>query len=299
VRSCGPAPAQPRVSRYRLLGSRRARTPFYRPPVLPPPSSVETLIVVAITSLRTWHRRLSAVVGVQLLLWTLSGLIFTWMPMDELKSKDQLAPRPSPTLPALSELTSPSQAVAALTATDRLDRLGRSDEDAVAPDQLATNEVALVYRRGRWVWELRSFEGRPLLVDASTGDRMPAVDQDEALRLATARFLPEHTSATVTAVEGPTFEFRGELPAWRVGFDDDEHRAVYVDGLTGELLTVRSDAWRRFDFFWMLHIMDYDERQDFNTPWLQIFAGLGVLTSATGLGLGLLMLRLRKRTRAG
>ena len=251
--------------------------------------------MAAITSLRTWHRRLSAVVGVQLLLWTISGLIFTWMPMDELKSKDQLAPEPSPTLPALSELTSPSQAVAALTAFDPLDPLDRNDEDAAAPDQLAANEVALVFRRGRWVWELRSDEARPVLVDASTGVRLPDVGRDEALSLAEARFLPKHTSATVTAVEGPTYEFRGELPAWRVGFDDDEHRAVYVDGLTGELLTVRSDAWRRFDFFWMLHIMDYDERQDFNTPWLQIFAGLGVLTSATGLGLGVLMLRQRMK----
>lgn len=248
--------------------------------------------MAAITSLRTWHRRLSAVVGVQLLLWTVSGLIFTWMPMDELKSKDQLAPEPSPSLPALSELTSPNQAVAALAHKQR----APGAADVATPAQLATNEVALVFRRDRWVWELRSDEGRPVLVDASTGEPLPAVNRDEALRLAEARFLPEHTSATVAAVEGPTFEFRGELPAWRIGFDDDEHRAVYVDGLTGELLTVRSDAWRRFDFFWMLHIMDYDERQDFNTPWLQIFAGLGVITSATGLGLGLLMLRLRAKT---
>ncbi|MFT7464051.1 MAG: hypothetical protein ACI9EF_002400, partial [Pseudohongiellaceae bacterium] len=168
---------------------------------------------------------------------------------------------------------------------------------ASSADDHELSEVALAFRRGRWVWELRTEEGRPELVDASTGDLLPAVDQDEALRLAEARFLPEHTSATVSAVEGPTFEFRGELPAWRVSFDDSEHRAVYIDGLTGELLTVRSDAWRRFDFFWMLHIMDYDERQDFNTPWLQIFAALGVLTAATGLGLGVLMLRLRIKAR--
>ena len=33
----------------------------------------------------------------------------------------------------------------------------------------------------------------------------------------------------------------------------------------------------------MLHIMDFDERDDFNTPLLQIAAALGVLLALSGL----------------
>ena len=34
---------------------------------------------------------------------------------------------------------------------------------------------------------------------------------------------------------------------------------------------------------WMLHIMDFDERDDFNTPLLQISALLGLILALTGL----------------
>ena len=41
--------------------------------------------------------------------------------------------------------------------------------------------------------------------------------------------------------------------------------------------------WRVFDFVWMLHIMDYDERDDFNHPLLLITAGTALLFVFTGL----------------
>ena len=37
---------------------------------------------------RRWHRRLSVVIGVQLLLWTLSGLIFALLPIEEVRGED-------------------------------------------------------------------------------------------------------------------------------------------------------------------------------------------------------------------
>ena len=57
----------------------------------------------------------------------------------------------------------------------------------------------------------------------------------------------------------------------------------------------RNDDWRFFDFFWMLHIMDYKERENFNNPLLitvSIFALFTVLA-----GLLLLVLRLQRLVR--
>ena len=42
--------------------------------------------------------------------------------------------------------------------------------------------------------------------------------------------------------------------------------SYYVSGTTGEVLERRNDTWRWWDFFWMLHNMDYSERTSFNHP---------------------------------
>lgn len=38
------------------------------------------------------------------------------------------------------------------------------------------------------------------------------------------------------------------------------------------------DRWRVFDFLWMLHIIDFDSRDDFNHPLLQIASALETST---------------------
>jgi hypothetical protein len=57
-----------------------------------------------------------------------------------------------------------------------------------------------------------------------------------------------------------------ELPIWRVDFRDSRNSSYYVSGTTGELIERRNDTWRWWDFFWMLHNMDYAQRTSFNHP---------------------------------
>jgi hypothetical protein len=235
--------------------------------------------LAAITTVRTWHRRLSWIVGLQLLLWTVSGLIFTWEPIEVIHGDPSIAPPAKAGMPLLAGLVSAERAVAA------------------APD-VDPAGLALVHRRNTWVWELRPADVRsPTLVDATTGAVLDPINADEAEAIARARFLFEYETTTVSAVVEAQGEFKGALPAWRVDFDNHGNHTFYVDGITGQITKVRSDVWRRFDFFWMLHIMDYNERTDFNTPWLKIMASLGVLTSFTGLWLGVLVFRKRRSTR--
>lgn len=77
-----------------------------------------------------------------------------------------------------------------------------------------------------------------------------------------------------------TLEVRAHAgPFWRVDFDDDDGTTVYLSDQTGEVLVHRNDTWRLFDIFWMLHIMDYTGRSDFNNP-LVVMAGIGGLWMA-------------------
>ena len=57
-----------------------------------------------------------------------------------------------------------------------------------------------------------------------------------------------------------------ELPIWQVDFRDEKNSSYYVSGTIGESLERRNDSWRCWDFFWMLHNMDYAERTSFNHP---------------------------------
>ena len=58
---------------------------------------------------------------------------------------------------------------------------------------------------------------------------------------------------------------------------------LYFDAETGQLLTRRTRLWRVYDFMWMLHIMDYQGREDFNHPLVQIAAGLGLSVAISGI----------------
>ncbi len=81
-------------------------------------------------------------------------------------------------------------------------------------------------------------------------------------------------------------EFRGgRIPVYQVILDHPKRPHNYVCPLTGEVLKRRNNLRRIFDFFWMLHIMDYGAREDFNHWLLTGTSVLAIMTSASGLAL--------------
>jgi uncharacterized iron-regulated membrane protein len=95
----------------------------------------------------------------------------------------------------------------------------------------------------------------------------------------------------------PDAEIRGrDLPLWKVGFSVPESLNLYIEPWTGELVARRTARWRVFDFLWMLHIMDFEARDDFNTPLLQIAAFLGLVIALSGLALWAVTTRLWRRS---
>jgi hypothetical protein len=67
--------------------------------------------------------------------------------------------------------------------------------------------------------------------------------------------------------------------AWTaVTFDDTRHSTAYVATETGALQKMRNTPWRRFDFLWMLHTMDYQGRDNIGNWVLRVFSVFGLLT---------------------
>jgi Na(+)-translocating NADH:ubiquinone oxidoreductase F subunit len=79
---------------------------------------------------------------------------------------------------------------------------------------------------------------------------------------------------------------------WRVDFSDADETSVYVSSVSGAVLEHRNSTWRLFDIFWMLHIMDYSERTNFNNPLLVSSAVGGLWMALTGVWLLLTSFRM-------
>lgn len=156
---------------------------------------------------------------------------------------------------------------------------------------------AVTYRMwlGRPVAEVVSAKGT-YLVDATTGASVPSPTAHQAEAVARAAWRGNsRPKATVERIERASPEYRGSLPAWRVAFADPDATRVFVAADTGRIAAVRTGTWRLYDFFWGLHIMDWKNHENFNTPWLLAFA-IGGLALWTG-GAVLLYMRWPRRRR--
>ena len=233
------------------------------------------------------HRWVGLVVGLQLLAWSIGGFMFSILDIDNVHGDFEQRIEPPPAVRADRVVITPAGAISAASAS--------------LTASVGISRVSLRERFGRTVYELFDLEGNPVgAVDASTGEFSAEVSEADVRAAALADFLPDAPIVSLERLEGePPLEFRGgPMPVYRVTFDHPKHTNLYISPVTGEVLKRRNRPWRIFDFFWMLHIMDYGQRSDFN-HWLLTGASvLAILTSATGLAIWFVRWRRPARKRA-
>ena len=207
------------------------------------------------------HKWLALLMAVQILFWFVSGLFFAVAPIERVRSEHMIAEAPAPPVPF--DL-----------AADGLLRLGSAGVtgDRIEIRTLLDRPVALVSRRG----------AAPALYELRHGQRLSPIPASLAVRIAEADHQGELRASRVERVTENSPEYRGALPAWRVDFDDGANRSLYVAADTGAVTARRSTLWRTFDFLWSLHIMDFKEHEDFNTPLLIVATALGLVVIVTG-----------------
>ncbi len=232
------------------------------------------------------HRWLGLVVGVQLLVWSVSGFTFTVLNIDNVHGDLERNTDPPPPVRVDRDLISPADALAALA------------DNGI--DGESVTRISLRERFGQTVYELFDAGRHPLgAVDAVSGEFIARISQDQARTAARADFLPQAAILSTELFEGePPSEFRGgAMPVYRVILDHPKKPHLYISPVTGRVLTRRNKPWRIFDFFWMLHIMDYSHRDNFNHWLLTTMSAIAIVTSASGLALWLW--RLPRNRRAG
>jgi uncharacterized iron-regulated membrane protein len=199
---------------------------------------------------RRIHKWVGLILGLQFLLWALSGSVMALLDMDAVGGHDMPAAH-AHALPAETALVDPSRLAGVGPVTG-----------------LTLRDLA-----GRPVYELRTARGVQL-VDAADGRRI-AIDAETAK--ATAAMASDAPVRDVVRLDKPNLEAREHAgPMWRVNFADEANSSAYVSAETGRFLVMRGDTWRTWDFFWMLHNMDYVNRTSFNHP-LIIFVAFGAL----------------------
>jgi hypothetical protein len=129
--------------------------------------------------------------------------------------------------------------------------------------------------------------GARYLLDPETGEILSPLDEKIARDIATFHFNGKARILNATLIStNPPMEIQTRrLPLWRIDFDDRFSTSFYVDPYTGALVTRRHQYWRIFDFMWMLHIMDYNERSDAHNLLLKTAQVTGLIFAITGVWL--------------
>jgi len=139
--------------------------------------------------------------------------------------------------------------------------------------------------------------GAQTLVDARSGDVISPLNAERAMALALYDFEGDVEPSDPELLAASDGDYRGALPVWKVVMNDGEGTNLYISPDTGRVVARRSDVWRIFDFFWMLHIMDYEDRSDFNHPLLIGASLIAVIFTLTGGFLSYYRLSGRRRKR--
>ncbi len=210
-----------------------------------------------VLKIRKTHRYLGVFLGIQFLLWTTSGLYFSWTNIDEIHG-DQFK---------------------------NLDYQPRTFNNLISPTLLNVSE-------GINTIELRDLKGVPYywinkskLYNAVDGEPKNNIAEDEALYVAKNYMKDNLEVVTIEQIDevDKHHEYREKLlPAYVISYKNDEALKSYVSVIDGKFQTVRHRSWRWFDFLWMTHTMDYEGRDNFNTIVLRAFSLLGLITVLSG-----------------
>lgn len=204
------------------------------------------------------HKWAGLILFLQLLVWTIGGLVFALSPLEEVRSEHITVTYPDPRM-ATRQLMDVVDAVAAGQRVHRVEALVLGGLPAVLVDHDGSDHK---------------------LYSAKTGKPL-VLNEARVKRIAETALVGSPAAETVAFLEGEApIDYRRAMPVWRVSFADGLR--IYISPQTGKILAKRSTLWRVFDFFWMLHIMDYEGRDNINSPLLVLFAASAMLFVLTG-----------------
>lgn len=222
---------------------------------------------------RRAHKWIGLVIGVQALLWMISGLYMVVVPLETIHG-DHLAH-------VSSEPLKPSGK--------------RIDHGRLAELYPGITSVKLKNMLGREVYEVKQGKDTAL-ADATSGKKISPLDRDTIKALADDAYVGEGSIRGIEWImKAPQEVGARPVPLWAVHYEEAGDTTLYFSPHTGDLVARRHNLWRWFDFLWMFHIMDYEEREDVNNTLLRVASATGLAFALSGAWLLLYSFKRRKR----
>ncbi len=223
---------------------------------------------------RKIHKWVGLFIALQVLFWIVGGLVMSSIPLDKVHGKH-------------------------LHKNSALEQTTISDYQVSIASVLnknSHNPTSITFYRVNQepVYEIE--DQSKYYYSGITGDHLEPLSKTQVHELAKKYFTGQEAVKTSELIDQiPLEASKLKAPVWQISFDDFVNTTFYIHPYNGQLLTVRSDIWRLFDFVWMLHIMDYDTRDDFNNPLLITFAASALIFTISGIILLFQVFRRRKR----
>lgn len=210
------------------------------------------------------HKWLGLLVGIQLVIWSVSGFYMVVVDIDIIHGDHLVQPKSNLSAISIEQFS------------ENLIELSESNPEA--------QTIALKSVGNRPVMVVRT-STETQLFDLAVSQPITAVDADTANRLAQSYYAGSGniTETSLISSDPPGEISARHLPVWRVDFDDVWGSTLYISATSGALATRRHTLWRAFDFLWMLHIMDYDERENVNNWILRAVSLLAMLLVLSGI----------------
>lgn len=215
--------------------------------------------------IRFLHKWLGLLVGLQVLIWLASGLYMVLLDINFIHG---------------DSLVKNMQQTVAIPQKSAIDMAGLRTRYTNA------TAIRLIPVMGKILFAV-STPDNVFLIDPESGNVISPLDENTAREIARFHFNGDARvkKASLITSDPPMEVQTRRLPLWRIDFNDSYNTSFYVDPFTGALVTRRFQYWRIFDFMWMLHIMDYQERANTHNLLLKSVQVTGLLFCISGLWL--------------
>ena len=213
--------------------------------------------------IRFFHKYLSLIISIQLLLWTVSGIYFAFNKIELVRGEQYLLENQAEDL-NLEEVE--------ITFTAK--------------------NLSFIKRLDMWIIKAETDSG--LIYSDLSGKNLEALEEEGAKEVVKRKTNLRPLEAFRIDKQEKRAEYRGrDLPLYKVTTSASDGINVYVDAFSGAVTAIRSDSWRIWDFLWGAHIIDYRERDNINNFLLKFFSILALISALSGIALFFKTLRLR------
>ena len=204
---------------------------------------------------RNTHKYLSFFISIQLFLWTVSGIYFSFNKIELVRGEQY-----------------------------RLTEYFPINFDEVNFSRSSIKELKAIKRLNDIIFIVYSSEGKEYL--DSFGKPLEKLNKSQVFDIVASSSTLEPIAFEKIEESSKGSEYRGRnLPLYKVTALNNKDKKInlYIDVYSGEITAVRSLQWRIWDLMWGFHIMDWQTRDKINNIFLKIFSILALVSSISGI----------------